>query len=50
MSNQSLLGKRVLVTQADMFMGPVLCLPGLRRLGGALARAAPNPSLNRTLR
>lgn len=25
MSDQSLLGKRVLVTQADMFMGPVLC-------------------------
>lgn len=25
MSNQILLGKRVLVTQADMFMGPVLC-------------------------
>jgi len=25
MSNQSLLDKRVLVTQADMFMGPVLC-------------------------
>jgi 2-keto-3-deoxy-L-fuconate dehydrogenase len=25
MSNQSLLGKRVLVTQADVFMGPVLC-------------------------
>lgn len=25
MSNQSLSGKRVLVTQADMFMGPVLC-------------------------
>ena len=25
MPNQSLLGKRVLVTQADMFMGPVLC-------------------------
>lgn len=25
MSNQSLLGKRVLITQADMFMGPVLC-------------------------
>lgn len=25
MSNQSLLGKRVLITQADLFMGPVLC-------------------------
>ncbi len=25
MSDQSLLGKRVLVTQADIFMGPVLC-------------------------
>jgi 2-keto-3-deoxy-L-fuconate dehydrogenase len=25
MSTQSLLGKRVLVTQADVFMGPVLC-------------------------
>ena len=25
MSDQKLLGKRVLVTQADMFMGPVLC-------------------------
>lgn len=25
MSDQSLLGKRVLITQADMFMGPVLC-------------------------
>lgn len=25
MSNQTLLGKRVLITQADMFMGPVLC-------------------------
>ena len=25
MSNQSLLGKRVLITQADMFMGPILC-------------------------
>jgi 2-keto-3-deoxy-L-fuconate dehydrogenase len=25
MSNQSLVGKRVLITQADMFMGPVLC-------------------------
>jgi 2-keto-3-deoxy-L-fuconate dehydrogenase len=25
MSSQSLLGKRVLVTQADVFMGPVLC-------------------------
>jgi 2-keto-3-deoxy-L-fuconate dehydrogenase len=25
MSNQSLLGKRVLVTHADVFMGPVLC-------------------------
>lgn len=25
MSNQNLLGKRVLITQADMFMGPVLC-------------------------
>ena len=25
MSNQSLLGKRVLITQADVFMGPVLC-------------------------
>ncbi len=25
MSNQSLPGKRVLITQADMFMGPVLC-------------------------
>jgi len=25
MSNQSLLGKRVLVTHADMFMGPILC-------------------------
>jgi 2-keto-3-deoxy-L-fuconate dehydrogenase len=25
MSDQSLLGKRVLVTQADLFMGPVLC-------------------------
>jgi 2-keto-3-deoxy-L-fuconate dehydrogenase len=25
MSNQSLLGKRVLVTQADAFMGPALC-------------------------
>jgi 2-keto-3-deoxy-L-fuconate dehydrogenase len=25
MSDQNLLGKRVLITQADMFMGPVLC-------------------------
>lgn len=25
MSNQSLVGRRVLVTQADVFMGPVLC-------------------------
>lgn len=25
MSNPSLLGKRVLITQADLFMGPVLC-------------------------
>jgi len=25
MSDQSLLGKRVLITQADLFMGPVLC-------------------------
>jgi 2-keto-3-deoxy-L-fuconate dehydrogenase len=25
MSKQSLLGKRVLVTQADMFIGPILC-------------------------
>ena len=25
MSNQSFLGKRVLITQADVFMGPVLC-------------------------
>ena len=25
MSNQNLLGKRVLVTHADVFMGPVLC-------------------------
>ena len=25
MSNQSLTGKRVLITQADRFMGPVLC-------------------------
>lgn len=25
MANQSLLGKRVLITQADLFMGPVLC-------------------------
>lgn len=25
MSNQSLLGKRVLITQANLFMGPVLC-------------------------
>lgn len=25
MTQQSLLGKRVLVTQADQFMGPVLC-------------------------
>lgn len=25
MSNQNLLGKRVLITQADLFMGPVLC-------------------------
>jgi 2-keto-3-deoxy-L-fuconate dehydrogenase len=25
MSDQSLLGKRVLITQADIFMGPVLC-------------------------
>lgn len=25
MANQNLLGKRVLITQADMFMGPVLC-------------------------
>ena len=25
MFRQSLLGKRVLVTQADVFMGPVLC-------------------------
>ena len=25
MSHQSLLGKRVLITQADLFMGPVLC-------------------------
>jgi 2-keto-3-deoxy-L-fuconate dehydrogenase len=25
MANQNLLGKRVLITQADLFMGPVLC-------------------------
>ena len=31
MSNQSLQGKRVLITQADVFMGPVLCEVFARR-------------------
>jgi 2-keto-3-deoxy-L-fuconate dehydrogenase len=50
MSNQTLLGKRVLITHADVFMGPVLCevfaehgatvIPSLDPLKGADAPAA----------
>lgn len=43
MSDQSLLGKRVLVTQADVFMGPVLCAVFARH--GATVIASTDPLL-----
>jgi 2-keto-3-deoxy-L-fuconate dehydrogenase len=44
MSDQSLLGKRVLVTQADVFMGPVLCEVFAGH--GATVIASTNPLLS----
>jgi 2-keto-3-deoxy-L-fuconate dehydrogenase len=44
MSNQILLGKRVLVTQADMFMGPVLCAVFAKH--GASVIASTDPLLS----
>lgn len=44
MSTQNLLGKRVLITQADMFMGPVLCEVFARH--GATVIASRDPLLN----
>jgi 2-keto-3-deoxy-L-fuconate dehydrogenase len=44
MSSQNLLGKRVLITQADMFMGPVLCEVFARH--GATVIASRDPLLN----
>ncbi|MBP6203985.1 MAG: SDR family oxidoreductase, partial [Azonexus sp.] len=40
MSDQNLLGKRVLITQADMFMGPVLCEVFARHGATVIANAA----------
>ena len=40
MSDQNLLGKRVLITQADMFMGPVLCDVFARHGATVIANAA----------
>ncbi|HRD49199.1 MAG: SDR family oxidoreductase [Candidatus Competibacter sp.] len=44
MSNQNLLGKRVLITQADMFMGPVLCEVFAKQ--GATVIASTDPLLS----
>jgi 2-keto-3-deoxy-L-fuconate dehydrogenase len=44
MSSQNLLCKRVLITQADMFMGPVLCEVFARH--GATVIASRDPLLN----
>lgn len=41
MSNQILLGKRVLVTQADVFMGPVLCAVFAKHGASVIASTDP---------